>query len=318
MQLIPSLSEALDGVLCRGAFFAETHAIKGLLALDRLQRIDGFDRSGLDSITHWDQLLGVPVIDGLLSTQVSWPSEELDAGRLKGLIHGAVFPMAYLAGAEWVRRFGYEHLVEEFREVALARVGYLGHAWSIWCSFLEIAPYLETEGQRLLAAERFVEFVASQLSTPDWTSVYDIDFALEPCVLPEADVVQAVLSRPGFYGHRLISLSYLYKYRPTLSQAQWEHGLKRTFDSAQETGSTAHDILIPSPLPPFYPDEGKLKAAVLRYIGEGPKEVHTLTLADAIVELWTHLGPGERVHLFAVLQTYAGWELEHSTSGESR
>jgi hypothetical protein len=33
MQLIPPLSAALDGVLCRGAFFSEAHSIKGLLAL---------------------------------------------------------------------------------------------------------------------------------------------------------------------------------------------------------------------------------------------------------------------------------------------
>jgi hypothetical protein len=46
----PVLSNALEPVLHRGAFFAETHAIKGLLALDRLQRMVGFEYGRLEEI----------------------------------------------------------------------------------------------------------------------------------------------------------------------------------------------------------------------------------------------------------------------------
>lgn len=318
MRLEPSLSQALEGALCRGAFFAETHAIKGLLALERMRHMEGFEVARLTEMTRWNQLLRTPVIGGLLSEQVSWPSEELDERRLRALIEGAVFPMAYLAGVEWVRRSGYEHLVESFRELALARIGYLGHSWTIWCSFLEIAPYLEDERQRWLAAERFVEFAASQLSTPDWTPAYDIAFGLESGAPPEADVVTAVLSRPGFYGHRLIALSYLYKYRETLTAAQWDHGLKRTLDSTRETGSPAHDIHVPAPAAAPDLDDRTRDEAVLRYLQEGAEEVHTLTLADAARELWCHLGDDHRGHLLESLRVYGAWKIARTASGERK
>jgi hypothetical protein len=189
---------------------------------------------------------------------------------------------------------------------------------TIWCSFVEIAPQLRTERQRALAAERFVEFAASQLSTPDWTPAYEIAFGLESGAPPECDVVTAVLSRPGFYGHRLISLAYLYKYRHTLSAAEWEHGLMRTFASTHETGNPAHDIHVPAPTASRSTDDRSVEQAILRYLQTGAEEVHTLTLADAILELWRHLNAGDRVHLLEVLRVYGGWKIERSASGERR
>ena len=44
--------------------------------------------------------------------------------------------------------------------------------------------------------------------------------------------------------------------------------------------------------------------APMDYVNRASNEVHTLTLADSIYELWGHLKPRDRARLFDVLDAY--------------
>lgn len=311
--------DALDQVLRRGGFFAETHSIKGLLALSRLHELPGVEDEFIEDALHWNQVFDAPVTDLLFSDHVRLHRDSVEDGHLQALIRGAVFPLSYLAGATWTRRHGYTHLVESLADTAIERVGYLGHSWTIWCSFLEIEPYLHTDTQMIFAAERFVEFCASQLSTPDWTPAYPIDFSLASHTLEEDEMISSVLSRPGFYGHRLITLAYLCKYRARLSTDQWKHSLKRMYDESQKhTGSAAHDMQVHNSDPSGSLDDRVIASATVQYLNQAPREVHTLTLADAVVELWKHVGAVHRQHLLHVLRIYGDWEVQRTSSGERK
>ena len=292
-------------MLRRSAFFAEPHSIKGLLAIGRLKRLPGFSDTLAREALGWNQLLAAPEVNGPISEQVDWPAEQLTDTQLTDTIVGAVFPLAYVAGAEWVRRHGFRHMLESFEERAIERVGYLGHSWTLWCSFLEIAPQLKTPEREVMASERFVEYCASQLSEPDWTPTYPICSDLETLDQEEDDVITSILTRPGFYGHRAITLAYLFKHRDRLSLAQWKHGLQRMYDASQKIwGNAIHDMEVRPAAPRDAVDRATLGRAVVDYVNRAANEVHTLTLADSIYELWRHLEPRHRARLFDVLDAY--------------
>jgi hypothetical protein len=297
MQFDPLLNDALDPLLRRSAVFAEPHAIKGLLALERLKRLPGFSDTLAREALGWNQLLFAPEVKGPISEQVDWAAEQLTDTQLTATIVGAVFPLAYVAGAEWVRRHGFRHMLESFEERAIERVGYLGHSWTVWCSFFEIAPQLNTPEREVMASERFVEYCASQLSDPDWTSAYPLCFGLETLEPGENEAITAILTRPGFYGHHAITLAYLFKYRDRLTLAQWKHGLQRMYDASldKELCPAAQRDAV---------DRATLGRAVVDYVNRAANEVHTLTLADSIYELWEHLEPRHRARLFDVLDAY--------------
>ena len=292
-------------MLRRSAFFAEPHSIKGLLAIGRLKRLPGFSDTLVREALGWNQVLAAPEVDGPISEHVNWPAEKLTDTRLTNVIIGAVFPLAYVAGAEWVRRHGFRHMLESFEERAIERVGYLGHSWTVWCSFLEITPQLNTLEREVMASERFVEYCASQLSDPDWTSAYPICSDLETLEPGEDEVITSILTRPGFYGHHAITLAYLFKYRERLTLAQWKHGLQRMYDASQKSwGNASHDREIRPAAPRDAVDRAALGRAVVDYVNRTSNEVHTLTLADSIYELWGHLKPRHRARLFDVLDAY--------------
>ena len=234
------------------------------------------------------------------------------AGKPPGWIiacHSMALLIAYLAGAEWVRRFGFKNLVDSFKEKAIERTGYLGHSWTIWCSFLEIAPYLETKENEILAAERFVEFCATQLSIPDWMPSYIINFEYEKLVVNEDEAITSILTRPGFYGHRLITLAYLFKYKKMLTVEQWNHCLNRMYNTSKKiSANSASDLEVNIDNSNSEVTSTDLDLSVVTYLKVAAHEAHTLTLADAVCELWLHVNNKHRCYLLSVLRVYGDWK----------
>ena len=207
VELSPLLDDALNEALRLAAFHSETHAIKGVLALNRLSVVPGLDDELLRRVLNFRELLQGAKVQSLFHEQISFAADQVEDIRLQRMIGGAVFPIAYAAGVEWVKRHGFRHLVEHYKDRAIERTGFLGHSWSVWCSFLEVEPYLKTDKQQYMAAERFAEFCATQLSTPHWSFIYDLDSALETHELDQDEIIRSVLTRPGYFGHTVIALA---------------------------------------------------------------------------------------------------------------
>jgi hypothetical protein len=96
----------LSDVLERGAFFGETHSIKGWLAAKRLAARFPALLPLIGDLGQWNQLLSAPRVTGLLSEHVQWDTASAESRRLRLMISGAVFPVAYAAACELVRREG--------------------------------------------------------------------------------------------------------------------------------------------------------------------------------------------------------------------
>ncbi|MEW5851051.1 MAG: hypothetical protein AB2A00_19850 [Myxococcota bacterium] len=309
---------AIHEALQRVAFFSESHALKGVLAAQRLrERHPQLRRDFFDDAMGWLGTLASPRVAGLLHRQVHC-EQDLSERRERALVSAGVFPMSYLAATRWARRTGLEEMVGYYRRPAVARVGYLGHAFTIWCAFLEALPHIHGEEDTLLFAERFAELVASQLVSND---VVELD-GKEPLDGPEIDegvVLDACLRRPGFYAHALITLAYLHRHRALLSDGEWRYALARVRGMTATThGEAAMDLAVPAPPSRAPYDETSALDVVVTFLRRGPREVHTLTVADAVPDLWRVAAPAQRAHLLEVLRVLTAWQPERSASGERK
>lgn len=226
---------------------------------------------------------------------------------MRSLLDGAVFPLAYLVATAWVRQRGLKSLILAYKNLAIERMGYLGHSWSIWCSFLEAEPYLDNDEQALFAAERFAEFVATQLSTPDWVESLRVNFSLETESVNEQEAIDSICANPGFFGHSVITLAYLFKYRNTLSFDEWNHALLRTFHVSKK-GAERGDKNTHVPKPTLAKGsvvKSTLQTQIFAFLDIAPKEAHSLTFSDALWELWDHVSEHTKQHLLEVLRIYA-------------
>lgn len=115
---------SLEACLRRTAFFAETHAIKGWLSARRLAARFAALRGGpLEDLEQWNYLLAAPEVDGLLGARVRWHRASIADRRLRFMVRGAVFPMAYVAAVELAHRQGLAALFQADADLALRASG---------------------------------------------------------------------------------------------------------------------------------------------------------------------------------------------------
>jgi hypothetical protein len=290
---------ALSESLLRTALFAETHAIKGVLAADRLvQRCAALPPSFFADALALFQMLPSPRVAGPLRQHVAW-DQPIDDRKMEGAILRAVFPLAYEASALWVERRGLPDLVARYRRAAVARLGHLGHSFTIWCSFHEVLPRLASRADELVCAERFVELVAAQLSHNDPTRPGPDVEPLDSPPTDDAETLDLALAHPGFFAHTLITLAYVHRHRGLLSAAEqrWAMARVRTMTF---TGRAA-GASIATRAPAGVATDREVEDAIVGLARFGPPEVHRLTLADAAFDLAAVATPRQKAHLVAAL-----------------
>ena len=305
------MTPSLGAYLSRTAFFAETHSIKGWLASGRLSTRFPVLQRELGNQEQWNQLLEAPAVDGLLSRHVRYDVTSLEDRRLRSMIRAAVFPIAYCAAVELVRRHGLRDLIVADTETSLRRLGNLGHSYTIHCSFVEVLPHATTEEDQFLCAERYAEFVASQLLQNDAVAK-----DATPLDGPPADddaLCDAVFALPGYLGHTAIALGYLLRYRSEIDAPTWRFAAARLKQMALPSTEDATDVKGLTPQTDL--SERALSDAVLDLIEHGPREVHTITLADAMVSVWDAL-PNRRSDVELLLRRFARVSLTRTMGGE--
>jgi hypothetical protein len=170
--------------------------------------------------------------------------------------------------------------------VALRRLGNLGHSYTVHKSFVEVVEHLAGDEQRDLCAERYAEFVASQLAVNDGSKA-DSELVLDGAEVDSDEVIDAVIAHPGFLGHSLITLGYLLRYRAELDAARWRFALHQLRVIAVPSPKDAREV--EPQRSPGAPTAATLAHAIATFIEHGPHEVHTLTLADAACDVWDGL-----------------------------
>ncbi len=303
------LAEALEAVLHRTAFFAEPHGVKALLAIDRVANRHSLDDSVVTRALGIRQLLDGPRVDGLMSDHVTVPFPELRQSTLVAMVEEAVFPAAYGAAVEWEKRTGIEAFLLHFQPWARSRFLYLGHGWTIWCSFLEALPHLKTPHQRSLLAERMTELIAAQRNPPLEQSIDTPE---------EAEALLDALLHPGFYGHTAITAGYLLRHQAGFETEEWNTALRGLRHMAQNSSSWGSPLEITSALETVDLTESALRIRVLRALEEAPGEVHTWTLLDALHDLWDAGAPNIQRAVLRLADWLADLRIERLDTGERK
>jgi hypothetical protein len=305
--------ETLKAILSCGGFFAESHTIKAWLARDALVARYPSLAGPLAGALAWNQVLASPRATVRYAEHVDFDMAPLEDKRLRFMVDGSVFPVAYAAADALRKRHGLRALVEEHRDRALSRLGSLGHAFTVHQAFVELADRLVAEHPdddelHGLAAERYAELVTSQLSTVDHAKA-DVPVQTNGEEQRELEgVVDRALRWPGYFGHNLISMGVVFRVRDRLDEPRWAYAWARLDEMAHlEDGSWAFDITEPG--------HNDLEAALHKQLTEGAKEAHTITLARALIDLEAAdaaLVP----RLVAVAERFAAWDPNRSASGE--
>ena len=91
------------------------------------------------------------------------------------------------------------------------------------------------------------------------------------------------------------------------------------YDTTQKVwGIPAFDMEVPCPTRGDSVSREDLDQAIVRFLHVGPEEVHTATLADAIMMLWNRVDPRHRPHLLDNLEVFGEWKVERKASGERK
>lgn len=294
--------ELLESAVSQLTTLSAPHAPKAVLSVLRLAA-----RFPSLSAEHWREawrlagLDGGPRAVGLFSETVGLPGSGAPATpeRAAGLAAQGHLPLAYPAFQAWVAEAGFEAVVLHYRGRAAREAGYLGHGFTVWCSFLELAALLE-RNQAFVpwATERFCEFVvrAFPADPPDGPPK-----SSPPTALPEItreELMSAALSRPGYFGHALLSLAALVRHGERFEREEWRAlawaqlaATARLYPDAED-----HERLPVGAKAPASMEE----MVVALSLGER-NDVHNLTLADALCTLWHHFpSPDTRSRLLAI------------------
>lgn len=286
----------------------ETHWFKAALSLNRFgeRYAHWTDETLLEALnrTNWNT---TPQVTSLLHAQVSAPGFTATVRRAQALIARGLFPVNYLVARQWYDQEGLEAMVMAYKERAVHEGSYLGHGWTVWCSFYEIVPKLESEEARLFALERFVDFAAKEF--PGYPSS---DSRWQPPVHPDpgeqdlSRILDLCLEYPGFFGHHLLTVGYLLRHRAILSDVEWRVGLAQVKAMAEQLYKDEEDnVYVPAAGVPERPvTESDLEQAILGLILRGPRNEHSLTLADIMHDLWPVANERQRRHLIHYLSTF--------------
>jgi hypothetical protein len=186
----------------------------------------------------------------------------------------------------FVAQRGFAALLLEFQSELLLSPGYLGHGLSVFLGFRESLPLVVGPEDKDLLLERFVEFAATslfeKLKVPVATPTLRASFA---------ECYETCLQRPGFFGHHIIALSWAHRNQDWFPDDQILSCYGALIDIAEaEYPDPEDNVYIPETKSSGLDFYSELKAL----LDSGPRDVHALTLADALLYLF-HLTHDERL-----------------------
>ncbi|WP_134703460.1 hypothetical protein [Ammoniphilus sp. YIM 78166] len=300
------LQETLRESVRKLANIGESHFLKGALSLKRFHERFGWNEEMLSVLKARSKWQEYPLVQGQFSPLVNKQAIQPTPQMAKRMIGRGMFPQAYFTSFAWYQQEGLEAIIMSFRDRAIHEMSYLGHSWSVWCSFFEIIQGDLTEEDRLYTLERFVEFAAKTFpGYPTSDSKWVPPVQEDPGPLHFSEVLDQVLEKPGFYGHHLLTLGYLYRHQSLLEEREWNVGLHEVKRMTEKVYIDNEDnVWVPrDQVQITVVTEEDLLESIQQLLQNGPKDLHALTVADISYDIWQVADDRQRNHLLAFLQS---------------
>jgi len=288
----------------------DTHSIKGVMAAIRfMQRYPQWDENIILNALNFHQCLNGPRIQELISNNLINCNLPSSQKSLQYIISQGLLPLAYKAGITWYNSSGINDIIMSFKQRAVTSIYELGHAWTIWCSFYELMPFLQSKEEEKFAVERFVEFAANQFGDESSNGSHNnsknqINRNPEKIEFPE--ILKICLNKPGFLGHNLLTLGYLQRHKVLLTNAEYLGGLRQIKKMVEyKWNNTAFDFCLPEKEANNIEIERiNLESVLSMFLKNGLKDVHTLTVADVVFDIWNYCNTHQKKMIVLYVEKY--------------
>ncbi|MGI9888735.1 hypothetical protein [Vibrio chagasii] len=219
--------QLLEKALYSSASIHQPHSLKAYLAANYLNAY--FAKS--DNVwLKTSELINQTEIEVLGEYSATVQASKFSEFRIHRILENGVYPAAYAALMQWYENQGFQDIFSHYVSQASKTNEYLSHNVTILLALNRV--YRELEPSQVPAfLNRFTEFVTSTRSdddrSTDTSEVVDLD-----------KVLQACFKQFGFFGHNLITLTWILRCKEELSKEQYDSMLSNLY---RQTNSPLED-----------------------------------------------------------------------------
>ena len=272
-------------------FILQSHACKGYLALENLRA--HYPQWASEMWQYCVSLMNEdePKIENLVAPELLDLPFFIDhtSGREFGpdwiLKHG-LMPLSYWSMRKKIQELGFEQIFQSYLTKALDHPIYLGHELSILSSYwIFYKTVLESHPNKTRFMEffiqRFTEFVHV---TFEGRNNIVFEHPQIQSIPIESKLLEEALRNPGFFGHHVLAFIWTRRLRSVITNTQYQTAMRnltmlvRWHPDGEKIGN----------LQPISENvsEKELEERFQIFFNKGPRNVHQITLADALLSVW--------------------------------
>ncbi|OEF20594.1 hypothetical protein A145_02515 [Vibrio splendidus 5S-101] len=265
--------QLLEKALYSSASIHQPHSLKAYLASNHLN--DYFAKT--DNVwLKTSELIDQTEIEVLGEYSATLQAPKFTDFRIQRILDNGVYPAAYTALTQWHESKGFQDIFSHYVAQASQTSEYLSHNVTILLALNRV--YSELEPSQVPAfLNRFTEFVTSTRSdgdrSTDISEVVDLN-----------GVLQACLKQFGFFGHNLITLTWIMRCKEELSKEQYESMISNLYQQANSPLEDPDDEIDQAILAQCQSldNSDELYDNVHRLVFGYTSNLHQITLADAL------------------------------------
>ncbi|NOI91771.1 hypothetical protein F0235_15145 [Vibrio splendidus] len=265
--------QLLEKALYSSASIHQPHSLKAYLAANHLHSyFCTTDNVWLKTSELIDQT-EIEVLDEYSATL---QAPKFSDFRIQRILDNGVYPAAYAALMQWHENKGFQDIFSHYVSQASQTSEYLSHNVTILLALNRVYRGLEAS-QIPAFLNRLTEFVTSTRSggdrSTDTSEVVELD-----------KVLQACLKQFGFFGHNLITLTWIMRCKEDLSKEQYESMLSNLYQQANSPLEDPDDEIDQAILAQCQSSDNsdELYDNIHRLVFCYTSNLHQITLADAL------------------------------------
>ena len=263
----------LEKALYSSASIHQPHSLKAYLAANHLNAY--FVKS--DNVwLKTSELIDQTEIEVLGEYSATVQAPKFSEFRIHRVLENGVYPAAYAALMQWHENKGFQDIFSYYVSQASQTSEYLSHNVTILLALNRV--YSELVPSQVPAfLNRFTEFVTSTRS--------DDDRSTDTSKVVEFDsVLQACLKQFGFFGHNLITLTWIMRCKEDLSTEQYDSMLSNLYRQANSPLEDPDDEIDQAILAQCQSSDNsdELYDNVHQLAFGYTSNLHQITLADAL------------------------------------
>ncbi|MEZ8759897.1 hypothetical protein AB6D89_15700 [Vibrio splendidus] len=265
--------QLLEKALYSSASIHQPHSLKAYLASNHLNDYFGTtDNAWLKT----SELIDQTEIEVLGEYSATLQAPKFTGFRIQRILDNGVYPAAYAALMQWHENKGFQDIFSHYVSQASQTSEYLSHNVTILLALNRV--YRELEPSQVPAfLNRFTEFVTSTRSdgerSPDASEAADLNRVLQAC-----------FKQFGFFGHNLITLTWILRCKEELSKEQYDAMLSNLYRQANSPLEDPDDEIDQAILAQCQSSDNSddLYDNIHRLVFGYTSNLHQITLADAL------------------------------------